>query len=131
VYLFFVAPALTLPALPIPCQSITIGGGLTRPRPMTEAETIRVWKLREAINELRRLHHVFQFGHYEPHQESLFAQCVDCGQIVYARMNPLPKPWIFGRRAWQELHVWGLPTTVFCGFSASMARAFNPDDPYR
>jgi transcription elongation factor Elf1 len=35
--------------------------------------------------------------------ESMAAQCSRCGQILAVRINPMSKPWLFGRSSWKDI----------------------------
>jgi len=56
-------------------------------------------------------------------RETLVAQCVHCSQLLTAYMNPFPKPWLFGRKAWREVVLEGGANQLHCGYSLRQAQA--------
>jgi hypothetical protein len=67
--------------------------------------------LRRAIENLGESHgHEFEIAHEigvlkERHPGAMVGRCRKCHQIAVARINPWPRPWLFGRRNWKLVEV--------------------------
>jgi hypothetical protein len=72
------------------------------------ADKLSLRRAIEAFGEAQG--HDFEIAHElgvlkERHSRAMVGRCKNCHQIAVARINPWPKPLLFGRRSWKAVEL--------------------------